>query len=92
MCVPDGGIAVFGSDAIGQRGWLEVLLEFWWELQEWVCGGSLGAVFVLSFLIQMAFGCGDGVWLIGFEVVQGESGDAVDVFVLQSFEHGAWYG
>ena len=73
---------MFRSDAIRQRGWLKVLLEFLWKLLKWVCGESLGAVFVLSFLIKMAFGCGDGVWLIGFEVVQGESGDAVDVFVL----------
>ena len=48
-------------------------------------------MFVLADLIEMSFGCGWSVWLIGFEGVDGEAGYRMNVFALKGPEHGGWH-
>ena len=48
-------------------------------------------MFVLADLIEMSFGCGWSVWLIGFEGVEGEAWYGMNVFVFEGPKHGGWY-
>ena len=48
-----------------------------------------GGLFVLSDLIEVSFGGGDGVGKISFEGVDVQTGNPMDVFSLQRFEHGS---
>ena len=66
-------------NTIGGCGRLEVFLEVFGKLKEWVGGCGFCALFVLALLIQVAFCCGNGVGLICLKVMEGESQYGVDV-------------